>query len=281
MKIQNLKKIWNVSIYETKILLFSPKFLLLSAMSLIIMDMSIQSIRQFALNYHLQMPPAILPFYFSDIIFGNIMYLFLIFLFSDIPLKQKGQNQILQRCGLGCFGMGQLFSIVLVSVVFVLEQLLFSIVVCAPCLTFGGWGKTWGAVADNVFLEAGYTTSLGVSADVLRDYTVAEAVGLCMASFLLTGISYGLIIFLLNGISKGRAGTAVMSFWSVVWFFLNNNENPVIRKLMKFAPQHFNDLSLREKGDFTELLFIFGGNIFIFIIVNMILIRKRKLLLVK
>jgi hypothetical protein len=281
MKIKKLETIGRVTLYETKMLLFSSKFLVLSILSFLMMDVSVRTIRQFAVDYSLSLPPAVLPFYFSDLVFGNIMYLFLVLLFSDIPLKQHGQKQILQRCGLSCHGLGQLLALFLVSGIFALEQFVFSILVCIPCLTFGEWGKAWGAVADTTFLQAGYTTGLSVSKDILRNYTDTEAVLLCLVSFILTGICYGLLIFLLNGISRSRMGIVVMSAWSVVWIFLRNNGNESVRKLMKYAPQSMNDLSLRDRGEFWKLMLLFGIILVCLTAVNMILIRKRKLMLVK
>jgi hypothetical protein len=275
---EHCKKAVRTAVYETRLLVFSSKFLLLSVLSFIIMNISISSIRQFALDYHLTMPPAVLPFYFSDLIFGNIVYLFLIFLFSDVPLRQKGQTQILQRCGLLSFGMGQMLSMLFVSVIFVAEQFVFSVIVCLPCLSFGEWGKTWGSVASHIFLEAGYTSPLSVSGDVLRNYSVSEAIILSMVSFFLTGFSYSLIVFLLNGISKSRLGVAVLSFWSVVWIFLRSSENEFIRKLMKIAPQNLNDLAIHSKKEFVILLFLLLIIIAFLIMINMTMVKKRKIL---
>lgn len=278
---KKIRQSWNVARYETKLTVLSSKFVLLSVLSFIVMSFSADPVRRFAAEYGVALSPGILPFYLADARYGNIMFFFLILLFSDMPMKQKGQNQVLQRCGLGCFGMGQLLSMVAVSLVFVVEQILFSILVCIPDLTFRGWGKVWGSIVDNVFYEAGYTVSFAVPAAVLRDYTLPEALLQSALTFFLTGVCYGLFIFLLNGVCKNRVGVSVMAVWSVCWIFLRVWPGKVTEKVMRFSPQSLNDLSLHGKGYGSVAVILLLAVIMVLTIVDYVLIKKRKLSLVK
>lgn len=106
-RIGNIIKIWRVALYETKIVVLSAKFLVLSAMSWMFLDLFAMPVRQLALDHSLKVVPAQLPFYFSDMVYCNIAFLLLIFLFSDLPLKDSGQRQILQRSGIGCYAGGR------------------------------------------------------------------------------------------------------------------------------------------------------------------------------
>lgn len=279
--IRKVKQSWNVARYETKLTVLSSKFVLLSVLAFILMSISTDSIRQFAAEYQVALAPGILPFYLSDLRYGNIMFFFLVLLFSDMPMKQKGQNQVLQRCGLGCFGMGQILSMVTVSMVFVIEQILFSILVCVPYLTFGNWGKVWGSIVDDVFYEAGYMVSFAVPANVLRDYTLLEALSWSALTFFLTGVCYGLFIFLMNGLCKNRVGVSIMAMWSVFWIFLRVCPGKVTEKVMRFAPQSLNDLSLHGKEYNRVAVTLLLVTIAVLTIANYVLIKKRKLSLVK
>ena len=89
-----MKKVFKVAIYELKLMCFSSKFLILSVLAFIIMDVTVRGYRMFSHDYNLPIAPAVLPFYFADVSYGNIEILFLLLWFSDVPMKQRVQNQI-------------------------------------------------------------------------------------------------------------------------------------------------------------------------------------------
>ena len=151
-----MKKVFKVAIYELKLMCFSSKFLILSVLAFIIMDVTVRGYRMFSHDYNLPIAPAVLPFYFADVSYGNIEILFLLLWFSDVPMKQRVQNQILQRCGMPCFALGHLFSIVFATIVFVFEQFVFSVLLCGTNLTFTSWGKVWGSAAAGTVKKLGY-----------------------------------------------------------------------------------------------------------------------------
>ena len=163
-----MKKVFKVAIYELKLMCFSSKFLILSVLAFIIMDVTVRGYRMFSHDYNLPIAPAVLPFYFADVSYGNIEILFLLLWFSDVPMKQRVQNQILQRCGMPCFALGHLFSIVFATIVFVLEQFVFSVLLCGTNLTFTSWDgvskdKPFVGLANYIatFQDAAYWQALG------------------------------------------------------------------------------------------------------------------------
>lgn len=274
------RAVWNVAVYETKVFLLSSKFILVSLISWAVLDISTRTIREFAAEYSLMIPPAVLPFYLSDIVYGNIVYLLLVLLVCDVPLRHRSQKQILQRCGMTGLASGQMLSLVFVSILFYVEQMIFSMVLCLPRLSFGDWGKLWGSVASGTALEAGYNVSFGVSQEVLRNYSLWQAVGYSAVTFVLTGICYGLVVFLFNGLSRGRLGTALVSGWSVIWIFLRSNSNDWVRGLMQYSPQNWNDLSLHTASDMGGLMLFVVGLIAVLAAVIVVLVRTRRLPLV-
>lgn len=279
--IRYIKQIIKVGVYETKIILFSSKFVLISILSFIMMDSRMRPYRSFAMTYDLTMPPAVLPFGLSDSVYCNILFLLLIMLFSNVPLKNRGQGQVMQRSGLTTFGGGHLLSVALVSVVFLAEQLIYSVIVCMPYVNFGDWGKLWGSVASGLYLELGFPQYFNVSEEILRNYTPLQAIGAASVLFLLTGICYGVIEFLLNGLSRGKLGTIVLSIWSVAWIFVSTSKNDMVRGMMRISPQIWNNLSLRTTEENTWIMCRIAVIILLMVIINMIVIRKRKLLLVR
>ena len=73
-----MKKVFKVAIYELKLMCFSSKFLILSVLAFIIMDVTVRGYRMFSHDYNLPIAPAVLPFYFADVSYGNIEILFLL-----------------------------------------------------------------------------------------------------------------------------------------------------------------------------------------------------------
>ena len=330
-----MKKVFKVAIYELKLMCFSSKFLILSVLAFIIMDVTVRGYRMFSHDYNLPIAPAVLPFYFADVSYGNIEILFLLLWFSDVPMKQRVQNQILQRCGMPCFALGHLFSIVFATIVFVLEQFVFSVLLCGTNLTFTSWGKVWGSAAagtvkklgyssgfvisKNVFAtivfvleqfvfsvllcgtnltftswgkvwgsaaagtvkKLGYSSGFVISKNVFQNYTVPQALLFSMTIFLLMGICYGMVEFLLNGLQKGKLGTVVLSVWSVAWIFLKTNTTDFIRSFMKYAPQGWYNLGRNNISASKNIISgLFVGVVVLFI-VNFVLVMQKKLELVK
>ena len=222
-----------------------------------------------------------LPFYFADVSYGNIEILFLLLWFSDVPMKQRVQNQILQRCGMPCFALGHLFSIVFATIVFVLEQFVFSVLLCGTNLTFTSWGKVWGSAAAGTVKKLGYSSGFVISKNVFQNYTVPQALLFSMTIFLLMGICYGMVEFLLNGLQKGKLGTVVLSVWSVAWIFLKTNTTDFIRSFMKYAPQGWYNLGRNNISASKNIISgLFVGVVVLFI-VNFVLVMQKKLELVK
>ncbi len=275
--IKSVIKTLRIALYETKVVLFSVKFVMLSAVSWIFMDLFTISIKQFALDYDLKMVPASLAFYFSDDVYCCISFLLLIFLFSDFPLKGSSQLQILQRSGMSCFAGGQMLASAFVTAAYTAEQLLFSVIACLPCIEFSGWGKVWGTAAAGSFLNLGYGTFSYISRDVILIYTPLQAVSASAFLFIMTGICYGILEYCLNGASKGKAGTAVLSVWSLIWIFLSTVGGDFVRRLRIFSPNVWNDI---ENKDIRE---VFETGIFLFFIaavlftVGRLLAKKRKI----
>mgnify|MGYP000524173122 FL=1 len=276
-----MKKVFKVAIYELKLMCFSSKFLILSVLAFIIMDVTVRGYRMFSHDYTLPIAPAVLPFYFADVSYGNIEILFLLLWFSDVPMKQRVQNQILQRCGMPCFALGHLFSIVFATIVFVLEQFVFSVLLCGTNLTFTSWGKVWGSAAAGTVKKLGYSSGFVISKNVFQNYTVPQALLFSMTIFLLMGICYGMVEFLLNGLQKGKLGTVVLSVWSVAWIFLKTNTTDFIRSFMKYAPQGWYNLGRNNISASKNIISgLFVGVVVLFI-VNFVLIMQKKLELVK
>lgn len=260
--------IWRVAFYEVRLLVFSTKFVMLSLLSWMFLDFFVMEIRNFAVDYDLKMVPAVIPFYFSDLIYSNIALLLLILLFSDFPLDNSGQMQIEQRAGRTCYEWGQLLSIILIACIYVAEQFIFSVAVCLRCVEWSGWGKVWGSAASEKFMDLGYSSYVGISQEVILNYEPYQAIILSAITFLLTGIGYGLLVYLLNRYSRGKLGTVVLSIWSLWWIFIVNIDKEWSRQLCRLSPQRWNDLSIRKPDEVMGVIIFAAAVVAVLLLVN-------------
>ena len=271
-----------IALYDARTIVFSSRFVLLSAIALMFFDMSMRPVREFADAFHLGIVPAALPFFLADISYSNAALLLLVLLFSDIPLKGRAQNFVMQRgSSLVCCGTGHALALFLSGAAFMLELLLFSVLTALPDLLFGGWGKVWGSIASGQALELGYQYTMGASSSVLEAYGPWQAVGISLLLFFLTGCLYAVVEYMLNGLSRSRLGTAVLSAWSVAWILLANAPFPWMRPLLAGAPQAWLDLSRLTPGRALERAGFLAVAVIALSAVAVFLVKRRKIEMVK
>ena len=275
-------RVLKIAFYEFRLMLLSSRFVVLSLISFLFMDMAMRPIREFAADYKLSITPAVLPFYFSDIVYCNIAFLLLVLLYSDVPLKGVGQRFLLQRGkSMTVCGMGHLLALFLMGIVFVSEQVLFSFLTSFPDIMSEGWGKVWGSIASGQAASLEYRFSIGVSDVVLRNYTPWQAVTVSAVLFFLTGCIYGLVEYLLNGLSGGKLGSVVLTVWSLGWIFLEKSLFPGLRKLLNYSPQSWNDLSRLALHEAGGQMVVLAVVVLLLMAVILLFIRYRKIELVK
>lgn len=139
----------------------------------------------------------------------------------------------------------------------------------------------WGSIASNQAVGLGYRFSIGVSDAVLRNYMPWQAVTVSAVLFFLTGCIYGLVEYLLNGLSGGRLGTVVLTAWSLGWIFLEKSLFSGIRKLLDYSPQSWNNLSHLDLSESGGRMAVLAVAVLVLVVVVLLLIRHRKIELVK
>lgn len=82
--------------------------------------------------------------------------------------------------------------------------------------------------------------------------------------------------YLLNGISNGKLGTAVLSAWSLIWILFQNMWVGVIPELNRISPQSWNDLQGKKAGDIMQTGMTILICIVVLLSVIMVLIKRRK-----
>ena len=277
-----MRRIGRTALYDVRVMLRSSRFLMVSLAAFMFMDISMRPVKELASAFHLGVVPASLPFYLSDGVYGNIVLLLLLLMFSDIPLKNGAQNYLLQRGrSLRSSGAAHVLSLFLVGGVFVLEQVLFSVLTALPHLLFGDWGKVWGSFASHDAMELGYLIGFATPESVMRSYTPWQAVGAAASLFFLVGCIYALAEYILNGLSRGRLGTAVLSAWTVAWIFLVNGPFPWMRRLAVYLPQNWIDLSRFGPEKVPGRAGVLAVAVLALSAVAVFLVKRRKIEMVK
>lgn len=116
---------------------------------------------------------------------------------------------------------------------------------------------------------------------VLRDYTPLQAVAVSAGTFFLTGCIYGLLEYLLNGLSGGRLGTVLLAVWSAGWLFLQKSLFPGLRRLLEYSPSTWNDLSRFRPSEAAGRMGMLAAAVLVLTAAALVSVRRRKIELVK
>lgn len=246
-----LRGAFAVTKYELYMVFFSAKFWIFLLLTWGMMGFLLTDVVRFAQDYNLEIFPAGLIFFYSCEITCNAGFLIFILLIGDAPFRENNQVYLLERCGRKGLCIGQLLSLCVISVVFTFLQFLISVLQILPNITVSEWGKVWGSVAEGYKLsELGYVIYGVMPQEAVTDYGPWQAVGITFLLVSLLGMCYAMVLYLLNNIGSGKAGTVVVGAWNVAWILLSVfSENLLIRKLMYLSPQHWLSLSYIEPSE--------------------------------
>ena len=268
---------FSVARYELYMVFFSAKFWVLILLAVIFMKYFIGDITQFAVDYGLTFPPAVLPFYYSGDVFCNLGFLIFIFLISDAPFRENNQVYLLERSGRRGLCIGQLVSLCVISVLFTAIQFVISVLMSLPRISLSGWGKVWGSIADGLTGDLGYNINAQVSQNIISTYTPWQAILTSFVLISLMGMCYGMIAYLLNNLGSGKLGTIVLSIWSLGWLFLSNMAgNLVIRKLLQLSTQRWLNLDYLDWEELPGHILTICVVILVLAVMNVLVDRRKQ-----
>lgn len=234
--ISYLRKIVNVMTYELMMTVFSAKFWVMLMLVAIFTHMFYGDSLKFAADYNLGIFPVSMTFYYNEITFAAIGLLIFIFFISDAPFRDNNQVYLLERCGRKLLCIGQMCSLLLLSIVYTVVQFIVTVAFINVNIDFSGWGKYWGSIAYGRLSELGYYCRFDVSEKIISNFTTWQTLGFGALLMILTFFMFGLILFLFNNIGKGRAGTIITSLWNAMWVILSAfSLNQMVRKIARFS----------------------------------------------
>lgn len=273
--ISRYKQVWW---FEFRNVVLSYKWLILSIISYMLIDLYMQDIKLFADTYNLGVYPAALAFFFEDSTFCNIGMLALIFVMSTFPVTNKLQQGVLLRSGRTAWAIGQMGTVVTIAFLWLAEMMVFTCISIGEHLDFTGWGQVWGSFSKGAAMEG--ATVITVSKRVIMGFKPWEAVLLSSMYVALTGSIYGLIIFCVDGITKTHIGEIVLAIWSSAWIVIGNFEFMAENKYVKMlSPRNWLNLD-KYIGDPNEVYKNIGIMLVIISVLWMfgiLLVKKQRI----
>lgn len=232
-----------------------------------------------------KMNPWIFPFLFTYRYMKIILMMPLLFIFCDAPFIDGNQVYVMLRTNRRSWCVGQILYVIVSSFLYTMLLLISSVLFNLGNMQ---WGTTWGVVLGKSAMTS-IVSSLGkshgtirISSMVVRYYKPYQAM---ILSFLLMWLSFmfiGLIIYVLNVISKTQlAGTLTAGV-----LILFTAVADLRAKFVKYSPISWNSLNNVDvanvtafpKIDFVLLTYIC---IIIILIIFCIIVGKRQEIIVR
>lgn len=202
-------KIRSVFMFQMKLVRTNQRILLIFILAAIFVFSNLQGVLDFSQDVGISVTPWALPHITSDYICQLVIMAGAVALFCDAPFNSDIQKYILPRAGHTAWAVGQCMYIIVLSFLYVLMILLFSIVPLLPNLEFrGSWGKVWGTLARSVVIRQ-YGIPFAVDDYLIGTYYPPQATAL---SFLLSFeccVWLGLLTYFLNYATGRYTGTFI------------------------------------------------------------------------
>ncbi|MBX4262782.1 hypothetical protein KTC96_23270 (plasmid) [Clostridium estertheticum] len=207
----NISKYISISSNNIRRWLINPRIYILATLLSILLWNYLSPILNFSNSMRYRVTPWIFPF-ISDFAYTHMMMMFgIVFLFCDAPFMNEGQPYFLIRCGRTQWAMGQVFYIMIGTLIYFLFISFVSILMISTNLFFSNsWGKILGTLAQSTAGQA-FNIQLPISYTIQSLYTPIQAFGLSFMLQWCAGTILGLIMFVINVYGKQSIGSIVAS----------------------------------------------------------------------
>lgn len=202
-------KIRRVFSFQTKQVRTNQRILMIFVLAAIFVFSNLQGVLDFSRDVCIPVRPWAFPHITSDYICQLVIMAGAVALFCDAPFHSEIQKYILPRAGYTAWITGQCVYIVVLSFLYILTILLFSILPLLPNMEFrNGWGKVWGTLARYT-VSGQYVIPFTIDDYVIGAYSPLQAT---LLSFLLSWaccVWLGLLTYFFNYVTEGYTGTFI------------------------------------------------------------------------
>ncbi len=154
--------------------------------------------------------PYLMPFYYEkSLAYGIIILLTMV---SAAPFIDSNSYMVMSRVTTLAWYIGQILHMFIMFIIYIISFFVFNIVALIPCISFS---KDWGAVIYISCLST-FPEKNGILISDFKDNIFVEYLNPIQATMmqalivLLLGMIIGMIVFILNGITKSIFGVIVV-----------------------------------------------------------------------
>ena len=223
----NIKKISAISRYQMIVQFGSAKNIVILVMLFFYIRGLMEPVNNFLNAVNIGISPYIFPVIMSDYFVAVVILICYLVLICDAPFISRGYLFVVSRSGKKCWAVGESIFLLIQSVVYTIIVLLFLFINLIPNFSFEkDWGK---AIRTLSATNAGEQFNIypSFSEKVVNNFTASDAMIKSIAICILGFWCIGLIVFILNYITKSYLGIfmgMVIIFLDIVIYnFLNLN----------------------------------------------------------
>lgn len=214
----NVKYALLISLFHIKSWIINPRTYAIAICIILYLHSILAPIIQFCLISGYNITPYLFPYIMCQPITVVLIMLAIVLLFCDAPFIGEEQPYLIMRSGRLPWLFGTIIYIALVSIIFFLVVVLFTIVIILPVADLSlGWGKVIGTFAQTM-IASQYGISIPFSQIIFASYTPQQAMTITFLNSCLIAFMLGMIIFVLNlkfGKSIGTITAVIIVLWQI------------------------------------------------------------------
>lgn len=257
-------KIRSVFAFQMKLIRSSQRIGLIFILIAIFVFSNLQGVLDFSRDVGIPTTPWAFSHITSDFICQLVIMAGAVALFCDAPFNSEIQKYILPRAGHTAWAVGQCMYIIVLSFLYMLMVLVFSILPLLPNMDFrNSWGKIWGTLARTVI-----GSQYGIPFKI-EDYIIGvyQPLGATVLSFLLSWgccVWLGLLTYFLNYATGKAIGTFVSAGFVLMDITVANEWRPWFYKVSPVTLSQLQALKSNDSlyhVDLSYALWFFGISI--------------------
>lgn len=196
-------------------------FILLIAV-LYVME-SLSAVLTFSRIVHIDVTPFAFVFLINNYRIQFIIAACAVILFCNAPFEDESYQYMISRAGMLSWGLGQIFYIIKMSLLYIGCLVAATIVPFLGHITWSNeWGKIWGTLGKtNAGAEFG--VELSISQNIIREYEPVDALFISILLEFLCILCIGLIIYFGNKMTGKSAGTVIGALIAVLDICVSND----------------------------------------------------------
>ncbi|MCI6811449.1 MAG: hypothetical protein SOV61_03785 [Lachnospiraceae bacterium] len=196
-------------------------FILLIAV-LYVME-SLSAVLTFSRIVHIDVTPFAFVFLINNYRIQFIIAACAVILFCNAPFEDESYQYMISRAGMLSWGLGQIFYIIKMSLLYIGCLVAATIVPFLGHITWSNeWGKIWGTLGKtNAGAEFG--VELSISQNIIREYEPVDALFISILLEFSCILCIGLIIYFGNKMTGKSAGTVIGALIAVLDICVSND----------------------------------------------------------